>query len=63
MTILQRIWKATEVERWGIKDWWENSEMRWAVVGLLILASPFILVGIWVYVARGLLQGLVGLLR
>lgn len=59
MTILERVWKATEVDREGFLGLFKGLGGFLACLGLLVL--PFILIAIWVYVGRSLLQGLQGL--
>lgn len=60
MTILQRIWKATEVERWGIKEWWKESEWGFIVAGLGIIVLPFFIVACWAYAAHEIFVALFG---
>lgn len=49
MKILQAIWKATEVERYGFKEWWTNGsggELRFIGWGLIVIVMPIVLLGL-----------------
>lgn len=52
MTFLKRIWKATEVDRWGFKDWWTNGmggELRFVFWGIGLVVLPLLVLGCIVF--------------
>lgn len=48
MKILRKLWKATEVERYGINEWITNGsggELRFIGWGLIVVVMPIALIG------------------
>ena len=59
MTILQRIWKTTEVERWGFNEWWTNGmggEIRFVCAGTFLLLSPLLILALLIFFVASFFQ-------
>lgn len=51
MNLFQKLWKATEVERWGFKEWCATSEWGFIGWGIKIILLPFALIGLLIFIA------------
>lgn len=59
MTILQRLWRATEVDREGFKEWVTSIGVGLLPLGIVLLVIVTILC--WFFAAKGLFNGVIGL--